>query len=37
MKKIDTAPHDVFTEFINGVEEEVLKTQEEDGCHSQPE
>ncbi len=39
MKKIDEAPHDAFTEFMNGVEEEVLKTQEGDChcCHSLPE
>ena len=33
MKKIDDAPHDVLTEFMNGVEEEVNKKQGEGGCH----
>ena len=40
MKKIDEAPHDALTEFMNGIEkEEVLKTQEGDChcCDSQPE
>ena len=39
MKKRAAAKHDTLTEFMNGVEEEVLKTQEGDCdcCHSLPE
>ena len=32
MKKIDHAPHDALTEFMNGVEQEVIKKQGEEGC-----
>ena len=33
MKKIDDAPLDVITEFMNGVEEQVNKKQVGGGCH----
>lgn len=38
MKKIDNAPHDVLTDFMNEVEDEVNKKQSSCGCcHSEPE